>query len=496
LIFSHNSTPIKMKAKLELNSLTNSLRGFLPLANSHMVHFFTHNSFEKNVPKCLQEEIMSLDVDELNKVFLGSLSKDGLPLGLDQKIPNLINFLRQTQNLSLRQNSLCLSFDELFEKLESKCHSESTRHIFKHLMSVKKSHEVEIMSAVIATIAKEENCTHIVDVGGGKGYLSSVLALQHQLKVLSVDSSLITSKGAEKQMPKIEKLWKILQKKSSDSSNVSYEKSGDNDQYSELCKIAVNFITDKTNITEMIKNSFLNDEVSNVMLAGLHTCGNLAASSIRLFVKDPDNIRCLVNVGCCYNLIAEEFETRPSWLEEPPGSGDIGFPMSACLREQQFVLGRNARMLATQPPDRMCHGGMVETDSLFYRALLELYLQKKLGTTNEMSPFRVGKFKRKCSSFTEYVHKSIKRLGIHIEVDDAELERLCSRHAGIPRKQLHGFFLLKLTIAPAVEATIMLDRLLYLHEKGIQDAYLTQLFDPVVSPRCFAIVAFNKPRTR
>lgn len=108
----------------------------------------------------------------------------------------------------------------------------------------------------------------------------------------------------------------------------------------------------------MIKDNFQNDEVSNVMLAGLHTCGNLAASSIRLFVENPD-IRCLVNVGCCYNLITEEFDTHPLWLEESPGPGEIGFPMSAYLRDQKLVLGRNARMLATQPPDRMSHDGMV-----------------------------------------------------------------------------------------------------------------------------------------
>jgi methylase of polypeptide subunit release factors len=187
----------------ELHNLINNLKGLLPLANSHMVHFITHNSFERMLPMSLQEEIMSLDVDELNKIVLRTFSNERA-VQLNKKIPNLVNFLNENQKLSLRKNCLCLSLEQVFEKLQSKKQNESANHILKHLMSVKKSHEVEVMSAVVAAIAQEENCSHIVDVGGGKGYLSSVLALKHQLKVLSVDSSHVTSKGAEKQMPKIE----------------------------------------------------------------------------------------------------------------------------------------------------------------------------------------------------------------------------------------------------------------------------------------------------
>ncbi|XP_054281932.1 probable methyltransferase-like protein 25 isoform X3 [Macrosteles quadrilineatus] len=331
-----------MKAKSELHCLVSNLKELLPIANSHLVHFITRNSFERMIPKYLQDEIMSLDMNEMNQLVLSRFSNDGtIPRPTNSTTPHLISFLNDTQKLSLKHNSSCLSFEDLLKCIESKVDSGSSFHISKHLMSMKKSHEVEIMSAIVAAIAKGEKCTHIIDVGGGKGYLSSVLALKHELKVLSVDSSLVTSKGAERQMPKIE----------------------------------------------------------------------------------------------------------------------------------------------------------VETDVLFYRALLELYLEKKLGSANGTSQFKVGKLKRKCSSFNEYVHKSIERLGIHIQVDNDELQQLYDYHAEVSRKQLHAFFLLKLTIAPAIEAVIMLDRLLYLQEQGIQDAHLVQLFDPVVSPRCFSIVAFNRPKT-
>ena len=49
---------------------------------------------------------------------------------------------------------------------------------------------------------------------------------------------------------------------------------------------------------------------SSLMLTGLHTCGNLAPNIFRIFLANPD-ARVLCNVGCCYQLLTEEF-----WTEE------------------------------------------------------------------------------------------------------------------------------------------------------------------------------------
>lgn len=45
-------------------------------------------------------------------------------------------------------------------------------------------------------------------------------------------------------------------------------------------------------------------------LVGLHTCGNLASSSLRLFLSNP-MVEFLCNVGCCYQLIEEKFSKNP-----------------------------------------------------------------------------------------------------------------------------------------------------------------------------------------
>lgn len=190
-----------MENCLELNSFVNDIKTILPLANCHMVNFLTENVFVDILPKCLQEEILAIDVDELNDTVRNNFTNTS-PRG--HSTIHLLEFLRKANMLSLKQNKFCYPVKDLCEKLVAKGFSEVKFNQVKHLMSEKKSHEVEMMSGIISTMAKAENCSHIVDIGGGKGYLSSILALKHKLKVLSVDSSLITSKGAAKQLPKVE----------------------------------------------------------------------------------------------------------------------------------------------------------------------------------------------------------------------------------------------------------------------------------------------------
>ena len=85
------------------------------------------------------------------------------------------------------------------------------------------------------------------------------------------------------------------------------------------------------------------------LFTGLHTCGNLAPASLRIFLANPTMKLCC-NVGCCYHLLDEEFYTNP--YDENQDIKPPNFPLSTILRERQFWLGRPARMVAAQPMDR------------------------------------------------------------------------------------------------------------------------------------------------
>lgn len=97
-------------------------------------------------------------------------------------------------------------------------------------------------------------------------------------------------------------------------------------------------------VVEQCQDHFQHRFSHRLGLVGLHTCGNLASTSVELFVNSP-KVLFLCNVGCCYHLIDEAFEKGP--LTSEPG-----FPISGVLKSKRFTLGRNARMVAAQPLER------------------------------------------------------------------------------------------------------------------------------------------------
>jgi hypothetical protein len=58
-------------------------------------------------------------------------------------------------------------------------------------------------------------------------------------------------------------------------------------------------------------------------------------------------------------------------------------------------------------------------------------------------------------------------------------------------RKLNCFYQFRALFAPLVEAIILLDRVLFVLEQksSTQSVALYKLFDPVTSPRCYALVA-------
>lgn len=44
-------------------------------------------------------------------------------------------------------------------------------------------------------------------------------------------------------------------------------------------------------------------------MVGLHTCGDLAPSTLRIFTSKAE-VKAVCSVGCCYHLLSEEFENQ------------------------------------------------------------------------------------------------------------------------------------------------------------------------------------------
>ncbi|KAK7074237.1 Methyltransferase-like protein 25 [Halocaridina rubra] len=264
------------------------------------------------------------------------------------------------------------------------------------------------------------------------------------------------------------------------------------------------------------QSSFPVDD-SEIALVGLHTCGNLASNSLHLYLSHP-KVTFLCNVGCCYHLVEEEFLNNPFSKEVvnkdtmSPGTSlskystkersidtpmhpshipnpNAGFPLCKILIEEKFSLGRNCRMLSCQPAERFCQRNLNSTMALYWRSLLQILLLERIGSKSDI-PI-VGRIASKCHDFPSYARAAFKKMPVNIEISDGELKDYNKKYLNHIEK-IERFFLLRASLAPVIEGLMLLDRLAFLSEQGLGSAYLVQLFDPVTSPRCHAVIAIRK----
>ncbi|XP_069102555.1 probable methyltransferase-like protein 25 [Argopecten irradians] len=224
-----------------------------------------------------------------------------------------------------------------------------------------------------------------------------------------------------------------------------------------------------------------------LMLTGLHTCGALGSSMLELFVNNP-SVRVLCGVGCCYHYMRETFSPHNQQLEDDL---PVGFPMSRYLNDQEVYIGRKARNFASQSLYRQAQ----ETElsfATFPRCLLQKIL---LDVVGHIDPDWKGLrgLGGMTSDMYQYVTKAFTKLGLPTDKITPEfVETYCERY-GDDKRKLEAFRQLKSVLAPTIEALVLLDRACYLLEQEcVGEVYLVQMFDPVISPRCYGIVSIKK----
>lgn len=475
-----------------LERLVEVLKPQMEFLNCHMVDYLVKDHWKTYIPANVRKELNGMsDLLEAKAVFWNQFDVKYENAG---KYPSLVEHIEKMKAYKLdRLTDVTMSVDQLRTAFDSSL--KETRLQMPELMSVKKRHEVEIASAVVAslcTVLAAKNSDNdldqvaVIDAGDGKGYLSSRVALEHGIKVLGIDSNEGHTVSAEKRRDKLKnKVRKAVKKL--DLANEEY--------FNDLLEIGpsvepnykttTKLIDFDTNLIEMVKEQFPDSNATQFCLAGLHTCGNLGPNCLRLFHQNP-HIKALCNVGCCYHLLIEEFVVDPFYnrdkVKDNPG---VGFPMSEFLRAKGFYLGRNARNLAAESIERSAFNRENPNDKLGYRAMLEIVLLQLEADVSK----QVGKLK--CSDFVDYARKALRRLDVDGSGISEEFLKDLQSKFHVELEQLKVFYLYRMTYAPILEGVILLDRLLFLKESGYENSFLVKLFDPVVSPRCCSILAFK-----
>uniref|UniRef100_A0A672QNA5 Protein RRNAD1-like n=1 Tax=Sinocyclocheilus grahami TaxID=75366 RepID=A0A672QNA5_SINGR len=234
------------------------------------------------------------------------------------------------------------------------------------------------------------------------------------------------------------------------------------------------------------------------VLTGLHACGDLSSTLLRHFATCP-RVQVITSVACCYMKISTQENPNPPGVFQPPFSADtvadssleFGYPMS------DWVRGLPGHQLSYKAREGACHAiedylhrlreesGLLRTHC--YRAILENIIRAERPDMRRPGVQSVRK--AHALSFSEYARLALPRVGLPADLpfDPVTVDAMLA-HQG----KVVAYFSLVLLLAPVVETLVLLDRMIFLQERGFQSK-LIPLFDAAFSPRNLVLVAV-KPK--
>ncbi|KAI3456718.1 hypothetical protein Pfo_013381 [Paulownia fortunei] len=540
-----------------IRAIIDFLKPYRFFLDAHVVNFFKDRLWEavdKEWMDCLRKE----PVEKLLQIPSGVV-QDNWPASLKEYV------------LTLRSLSLPRDQADLLEAFPG-VRVEPLNNVIAQGMNQKKKHEIQALAAVICSIARRVGAHTIVDVGSGQclnihyvfciysntGYLAQVLSFEHELSVIAIDASAHHGSITDARAKRIEKYYaaKICKSRRSENKGFSTPKTVTcrvlspamlKDVSSSL--VQVNDLEKPTIFRENVDGkpvegifgskslspSKANDK-SSLVLAGLHACGDLSVTMLRTFME-CDEVKAVISIGCCYNLLSEE------GIKE--AENQCGFPVSTGAESASLQLGKNARDLACQSAERW--RGLGEAVGLHnfelhvFRAAFQMVLfqyypeiiirspaigrqgkalrrqhhrrilesnadiaesfsPKKCSTSaknpfiNEPSSYpkssnEESSYVDRYSTFVKFCKSGLGRLGLH-DSQDIEFSGLW-KEAEEFSELVGPYWTLRAALGPVLETVLLLDRLLFLQEQGnvLNLAVMLPLFDPVLSPRNVALIA-------
>jgi len=387
-------------------------------------------------------------------------------------------------------------------------------------MNPKKIYEVKVLAALINTIAKNNKINNILDIGAGQAYLSSVLAYQHNLRVLGVDCNEIQICGASTRNEYIKRAlaFNSAKKKKAtendainENNEIDDEKSIDdnnnnnNNNKKQIGKLYMcnRLVTENDTFSSLIEEITKHEEIidpqESWLTCGLHACGDLTPSMIKLFLKGTSSA--FVGIGCCYNLLTEEDHDN----------NEKGFPLSDFSCNCGFELGPAAKMIACQvTPKWITQPNISETfKKHFYRAVLQVIIfENKLVSEEALqNQIIIGRIRKQhMKSFKAYATEALQRLNVPIEkINTLDLDSYLQRYES-RKGEIIAAWALRTLISNAIESLILTDRWLFFEEQSriLQESTkenyietrLFPLFDQVTSPRNMVLIAIKKTNVK
>lgn len=205
----------------------------------------------------------------------------------------------------------------------------------------------------------------------------------------------------------------------------------------------------------------LTQRYSKQVVLGLHACGDLTPDILSYFENSQSDL--LISVGCCYHKLTTKFNlSRKATLNFTPNAFNLAARSFAPMNTEDLKLKIKVR---------------------FYRYLLHCYLYE-LGH-KEFIPTGKTRLLDYTKSFGEYAKIYAPDL-IHSK-KDAQLFHDDYKNQKIAKKIIYTD-LFRGLFGRVIETYIVLDRALYLEERGCK-VEIKEIFDHNISPRNLAIIA-------
>lgn len=474
-------------ARRHADACAEFIRAYGALADVAPASFLSDDHWSALLSPAARAQLDALSLEQLRKLALLSVAAPAERPARPPAAPVALHIICDVPAFftgagACRLAGLAVELDALCASRAGACaDGEWSSQLRKHraLLAHKKAHEVGRVARAVQWLAAD-GPVRVVDVGSGKGYLGSFLSVGLGIQTVSVEGSALITAGAAKRHANVSRLFR--------NAGGQHElRTAWLAQAAPAGEFDPGVLRSGGGVAESAgergdDGADGDARAHRTVLTGLHACGDLTTTAIGAFVNRSD-LWGLVCVGCCYHLMA-----------------DGAFPASRHMRQRELHLSRHLRMLASKALERELrpHADAAATadadapDRTLWRPMLTLVLRDSLGVDVRArhAELQVGRVAHRSASWVAYARAALAQLGFDpdavCETELLELERRCSAHDLLRVKKLE---VLRLALAPAVEAAIALDRLLHVLESGqASAAWIVRMFDARESPRCLGIV--------
>ena len=503
----YNSSFELISTEKSVHSLIN--KEYEKLPNEFLSYFNNIKSYlneHKDESKIIFEYLMDLSSDELPLIQSEYADKKNILKDKFIITEELNSFFSMSRKLTPKDKSE----ENKIEKIDTNEWYEVRKegipipNISTSLMKQKKKYEIKLLGNVIINEAKNKKINTIIDIGCGKGYLTNYISLNSNLRVIGIEGD---ENYTNKMMLRINK----IEQRYLNKENIILNKA---EGYT-------SFLTYKTTPEEFKSISKI-DSNENIILTGLHPCGDLTPTLMRFF-KNMNQIKMLIFVGCCYNKLSENpkyfYLSKNNNIEQIlTQSKEYGFPMSNYLLTKnkiKFHLSKSYISSNPHPCTKTREEWLYSFKMRSYRLALELFIHKNL--PNFLEVHYIGQIRENYTkSFGNYLNKSLINISKHAEKFDFKdkkygneliqwIDKFIKENDVIKigdefYKSLNPFdeiifeavphIVLGARISQILEGLIVADRVLFLKEFC---SYVSarRLFHPFISPRGIEIIAYK-----